>query len=550
MVVFAVLCAGATWLELARTNALTVEIGPAMPFTDPEDWHNALGDRYWHVAPEVTVTLNRGCEGIRVVTRAQALSNGRPVPTWDAYLGGGGEEAPGRRAAGFALHVHEGAYGLAGYMLRFRANASCRRDGRTESASAARLFQLPAASCSGGPLRVYDVRGAARVTDADWDVPDTYPLRVGHLVRPGWQVEVPPHGGVVLGAPECNGFQVELGPGPHVTGGYTAASRGAAFTGAHGQMIGDRHAGGFDVGATVQPLGFRCRRCATEIPAKFTTRRVSGRRTVVRVEVGSVRARATKGRAARVRAGQQLSVVCRSQRRCRLVGLRRYEPGEAWNTAVGSGDAPFARRLVTPAGARPRRDRLAPARSRIQLFVLAASPPIPEQLFVVWARTARGRLKGATADEVPQNGVMLWERAAAGRRSVWRLVYARRLEPDTSPAVDIGDVSGDGHPEVLYAGLQGSGNCGLWRLLVTTSRGIEEVLRDANCETEHELSGGVFHLRKIMGPCPVTPAAAHCYGGVRDTRMRWDGRRLVTLGTVVRCTLPRLDPSRGCRRRA
>jgi hypothetical protein len=550
VVVFVVLCAGVTWLELARTHALTVEIGPAMPLPDPEDWDNTLGNRYWHVDPEVTVRLKRGCEGIRLVTRARALSNGRPVPAWHAYLGAGGEEAPGRRSAGFVLRVRESAYGPAGYAVRFRATASCRSGGRRESASTTRLFQLPAASCFGGPLRVYDVDGAAMVTDADWDVPDTYPLRVGHLAHPGWEVDVPPRGRVVLGAPECNGFHAELGPGRHMTGGYASASRGAAFAGADARMTGDRHAGGVDVGATVEPIGFRCRTCPTEIPAKFATRSVSPTRSVVRVEAGMVRARATEGASALVRAGQQLSVVCSSQRRCRLTGLRRYEPGEAWNTPLRSGGHPFVRRLVTPAGARPPRSRLAPARSQIRLFVLPASSRVPEQLFVVWRRTVHGRPTGPTADEVDQQGVLLWQVAPARGRSVWRLLYSRRLDPYVPTAVDIGDMSGDGHPEVLYAGLQGSGNCGLWRLLVTTSGGIEEALRDANCETGHELASGVFHRREIVGPCPFSRAPAHCYGGVRDTQMRWDGRRLVAVRTVVRCLFPRLDPTRGCRARS
>ena len=88
-----------------------------------------------------------------------------------------------------------------------------------------------------------------------------------------------------------------------------------------------------------------------------------------------------------------------------------------------------------------------------------------------------------------------------------------------------------------------------WRLLVTTRRGVEETLRDYNCETHHELSGGVFHLRKAVGPCPAGGGGAHCYGGTRDRQLRWDGRKLVTVRTLVRCVLPRLDPKRDCRPR-
>jgi hypothetical protein len=546
-----VVSAVATWLEVERPNALTVEIGWAMPFPDPEDRDNVLGDRYWEVDPEVTVKLMRACEGIRVTTRASARSNGQPVPGWgDPYLGGGGDEAPGRHSEGFALRVPESAYGLAGYTIEFRSIASCRIRGRTESASAMRVFQLPAASCWNGPLRVFGVRGAVEVTDDDWDVPDRYPLREGYLVRPGWEIQVPRDGQVLLGAPECNDFRVRLGPGRHFTGGYDASSRGGGFVSDDAEMTGDVHAGGLQIGATVEPIGSRCRTCPALIPAKFANRRVSATRSVVRVSAGVVKARAGDGRGTLVRPGQQVSIVCQSQGRCSLVGLRLYQPGEPWDSPVLRGERPLVDRVVTRAGRRPPRHLLAPARAETRVILLPAGGEVPEQLFVVWSRTVRGRVTVPTPEESFEQGVLLWEPSTMGRRSVWRVVYGRRVAADDYVTADIGDMSGDGHPEVMFAGLHGSGGCGATRLLVTTERGVKEALRHEGCETASELSGGLFHLREPVGPCPYRQTGAHCYGGVRDTQMRWNGRKLVTVRTLVRCGLARLDPKRGCEPRA
>jgi hypothetical protein len=549
LAVFAVIAvsAVATWLEIQRSSALTVEIGSAMPFPDPEDWDNVLGDRYWMVDPAVTVRLKRACEGIRVTTRASARSNGRPVPGWgDPYLGAGGDQAPGRHPAGFTLRVPESAYGLAGYTIQFRSTASCRINRRTESASATRLFRLPAVSCSGGPLLVFGVSGAVEVTDDDWEVPDKYPLREGHLVRPGWEIHVPPKGDVLLGAPECNGFQVRLGPGRHFTGGYDASGRGVAFAGPDAELTGDGHAGGLQVGATVEPLGFSCRTCPIPIPAKFTSRRISASRSVVRVSAGVVKVRVGDERDTLVRAGQQLSVICRSKGHCALVGLRLYQPGEPWGSPVFRGEEPLVGRVMTGAGERPARHLLAPPRAEMRVVTLPAGGRAPEQLFVTWNRTVRGRPTVPTPEEVSEQGVLLWQVSTIGPRSVWRVVYGRRLAPDDYVSVDAGDISGDGHPEVMFSGLQGSGGCGVTRLLVTTEQGVKEALRHENCETRSELSSGLFHLRDPVGRCPYREAGAHCYGGVRDTQMRWNGRRLMTVRTVVRCTLARLDPKRGC----
>jgi hypothetical protein len=546
-----VVSAVATWLELHRPNALTVDIGSAMPFPDPEDRDNVLGDRYWMVDPEVTVRLKRACEGIRVTTRASARSNGRPVPGWgDPSLGGGGEEAPGRRQAGFALRVPESAYGLAGYTIEFRSSASCRIRGRTESASATRVFRLPAASCWGGPLRVFGVRGAVEVTDDDWDVPDTYPLREGYLVRPGWGIQVPRDGEVLLGAPECNGFRVKLGPGRHFTGGYDTSGRGAGFETTEAEMTGDVHAGGLQLGATVEPLGFRCRTCPTPVPATFAGRRVSATRNVVRVSAGVVEARAGEGRGTLVRPGQQVSITCRSEGRCSLVGLRPYQPNEPWSSPVFTGEGPFVDRVVTRPGERPARRLLAPARAQTQVIVLPAGGRVPEQLFVVWSRMVRGRLTVPTQEESFEQGVLLWESSTSGGRSVWRVAYERKVAPYDYVSADAGDMSGDGHPEVMFAGLRGSGGCGVTRLLVTTEQGVKEALRHEGCETRSELSGRVFHLREPVGRCPYRQSGAHCYGGVRDAQMRWNGRKLVTVRTVVLCTLARLNPKRGCEPRS
>jgi hypothetical protein len=545
---FVGLVAVTTGMELAHPERMTVEIGPALPVADPEDWGNTLGNRYWGIDPTVAVRLERECSDVHLSVRARALSNGRPVPAWDANLGPGGAEAQGPHRVGFVLRSPEEAYGIAGYGVRFEAVATCRHRGSEHRAAATRTFQLPAASCDGGPLRVYDISGEAEVTDDDWDARDTYRLRVGQHVRPGWGINVPPQGHVVIGAPECNGYSVKLGPGRHFAGGYDSQARGDAFFGPGAEMTGDAHAGGYRTkGGTIEPLGFRCRDCPTPIPATFAARMVSRTRTVVRVSRGRARVAVGlgRGRGVRLRAGQQVSIVCRSLSRCATDGLRIYQPDEPWDSPT-AGAAGFVGRVATAAGRRPRVDQLVPPRSQGRVAVLPAGSTVPEQIFASWSRTVRRSATVHELEEQGQEGVLLWQRAEDTRRAVWRLVYRTRVPPSGSVVFDTGDISGDGHPEVIFAMLQGSGACGTWRLLVTTSSGVREALRDQNCETYHELSDGALHLREPVGPCPYSDRAAHCYGGTRDRQLRWDGRKLVEVRTVVRCVLPRLDPARGC----
>jgi hypothetical protein len=112
---------------------------------------------------------------------------------------------------------------------------------------------------------------------------------------------------------------VRLGPGRHFAGAYDSRARGDAFSGPGAQVTGDAHAGGYRTrGGLVEPLGFRCRECSTPIPATFAARMVSRTRTVVRVQRGSVRVASGigEGRGVRLRAGQQVSIVCRSVSHC------------------------------------------------------------------------------------------------------------------------------------------------------------------------------------------------------------------------------------------
>jgi hypothetical protein len=108
-------------------------------------------------------------------------------------------------------------------------------------------------------------------------------------------------------------------------------------------------------------------------------------------------------------------------------------------------------------------------------------------------------------------------------------------------------VTRDGHADVLLTEWNGgSGYCGVRRALTSIRGSVQEVYRRSFCETDFAADRGDLRVELPIGPCPYRPGSAHCSGGHRIERWRWDGKRLRLARVDVRCHLPRLDPERGC----
>lgn len=533
VLVFCAAVAGATWAELEGDPAgLEVEIGEAMPLPQPGDDYNRLGDRYWDVSPPVRVRVPADCRGAEVATEARALWNGRPFRR-GANAGDGGGFGP---LSSGQVAEWASAYGNAGETIEIEAKARC-HDGREVSTT--RRFELPTASCDGGPIRVFDLKGSATQLDDNYFAREV-PLRPGDLVGSNTLVRVAAGGRLVLGAPECNGFRAVLSAGEHSLGGYDRSGRGFWFSGTEIVARGDQHAGGLVVEgrsgepprAHVLPLGEQCRDCSTPRPASYEVRS-SSTRVTVRVYLGSVLVTGLdERRAVRVSALHQTSVFPSA----RLpTEPRLFQPGEPWTT-------PARLRMRSAAwfvpGAKPRLRRLAPQFARISAERLRASGGTPEQLLVSWSRELRlSRFRSE-----PQSGVFIWQREQAG----WRRVYSRRFRPYEYGYAATGDVTGDGHPDVLIQDVMGTGACGPRVLLATAGGRVRELFNRDFCEGNAEIRRGALVVTEGVGPCPYREASAHCRGGWRTTVLRWRGAKLTSSERTVRCHLPRLDPAHLC----
>ena len=179
---------------------------------------------------------------------------------------------------------------------------------------------------------------------------------------------------------------------------------------------------------------------------------------------------------------------------------------------------------------------------------VSARPPI---LFVYWERDddPRNRKDG----RIGAAGVVLWRREPfRGGGLRWRALYQRRYPAYAYVDVETGDLTGDRVPEVLHYNEQGSGGCGAHYVVMALARSAREIFRRQSCESRYRILRRVFMINEPVGPCPVRPAGAHCFGGRRLVRMRWTGTRLMRLSMKTECDWPNLnlDPARNCERRA
>jgi hypothetical protein len=186
-----------------------------------------------------------------------------------------------------------------------------------------------------------------------------------------------------------------------------------------------------------------------------------------------------------------------------------------------------------------------PAGVQVERRYLAASGAAPEQVLVSWngwEQPRPGRY---------ESGLSIWERTPNSRVVRWHAVYAERFPNLGALYLQLGDVTRDGHEDVLVEASRGSGGCGVRNVLATVDGRVREIYRSPRmCEATFSISGATLSIVESIGPCPHPgPQSAHCRGGERRTVRRWDGDELVAVRTSVTCDVPRLDPARGCRAR-
>lgn len=503
---------------------MDVRIAAAVP--DPSDPN--LSDDKFSIAPRAIARPSVDCAELELSVRVQPWFNRVP------------EQGARVRTRVFALvrsSSTRSATGLAstrgGTVVRVRVRAACRqRDGDVVVGVASRNLSVPADSCHGGPLRVYDVRGRALQRDEMW-TQTTARVHVDDVVAPGAELRIERGGYLVMAAPECNGFRATLFGGKSRSGSYDSG-RGWPFQAERADVVADARAGAFYAnGIPIEALSRACSSCATR-PASFEIRTIDGS-VVVRVRRGAVRV--GPGPTRRVRAGFQVTTHCGRGDVCTPLQPRPFEAGQPWEPDP----RPRLRRLASAVEALPHQvpvERLAPAGAEV------VSRPIGGGVFVEWER----RVRDGTGTLRDQRGWIVWRAPRGGTRQ-WRLAWARRFGPDAHPYARVGDVTGDGRPELLVTyHTQGTGICGTRRVLTLARTGIRQLFRRSMCDGEIHAQGG----RLVLTESAYTAHDSHCCPTfTRVTTHVWTGRSFAPRHTEVfwncidrRCVRWRAGPLR------
>ena len=158
----------------------------------------------------------------------------------------------------------------------------------------------------------------------------------------------------------------------------------------------------------------------------------------------------------------------------------------------------------------------------------------PKQLIVTWDREhlRRGGLWQG-------RGVAIWQ---PGRPSsgLWRRGYmyeARGIGNDVGIAgfrISLGDISGDGRPEVLVvADTDGSAGGAVYHLLANDGQRLRQPLVESLSEDEGtmDFANGALVVRRGVD---FRGTIHCCFRKVQVTWLRWTGRRLVAVRRVLR----------------
>lgn len=103
--------------------------------------------------------------------------------------------------------------------------------------------------------------------------------------------------------------------------------------------------------------------------------------------------------------------------------------------------------------------------------------------------------------------------------------------PHYNLSLQTGDVTGDGHPDILIADpSNGSGGCAFYRVLASEGRHIRQIFYRAHCEGEITFDGGLVHIDGAVWPRGCT--AAHGCGSYTKL-LRWTGSDWATVSKHV-----------------
>jgi hypothetical protein len=183
--------------------------------------------------------------------------------------------------------------------------------------------------------------------------------------------------------------------------------------------------------------------------------------------------------------------------------------------------------------------QLIPRRSRLRQVWYLHGGREPDQVLVEWIQTPKVSLYG---DELPSSvrwGLTLWTQAplrANDFQAPWRGTPLPLIKwPPGAPGLQVrfADVTGDGHPDVLYEQWPGTNHgCGPHQIVATLGGG--QVWRVFNASPMCETS--MYGVRGLLGvdlPLWGPHDSMCCWSRVQKVRMRWTGRRYALVSARV-----------------
>jgi len=155
-----------------------------------------------------------------------------------------------------------------------------------------------------------------------------------------------------------------------------------------------------------------------------------------------------------------------------------------------------------------------------------ATPGIPRQLLVEWERG------GSAGDPFTwERGISVWQAGLRDRNS-WTRVYSIHVAPGYGPVrVDLGDLTGDGHADLLLAEDDGgTGDCGPRRVLADVGGQVRQIFGRLTCDTEF----AIRRLALVSVGAAYSARDGHCCPTfTRRSALRWNGKRFRAVSTAL-----------------
>jgi hypothetical protein len=184
---------------------------------------------------------------------------------------------------------------------------------------------------------------------------------------------------------------------------------------------------------------------------------------------------------------------------------------------------------------------LIPRRSRLRQVWFLHGGRQPDQVLVEWIRSRTVSVYGGDFPDSVRWGLTLWTQtplSPANYQAPWKAVAIPllKLAPGSpNMRLRLGDVTGDGHPDLLLEQYPHTNHgCGPHQVVATLKHGATwRVFRADLCETPLRGSGGLLALDL---PHYERGDSVCCWSKIEKLRLRWNGRRYVTVSDRIVAT--------------